>query len=112
MDMVLKTPTPQQRKDHEGDVELVYIMAPEHGVNFNKANYESGHMTMTIDRDGFLCFEFYVSAYEPWNEVTVMFGLDCANVEAAKGIAEIILLDIENTTDARWQELGFMREVV
>ena len=112
MDMLLKEPTAEDRKDWSGDADLAWVMKVEGSVPYDRGNDGYGEMTVTIDREGFLCFEFYVSAYQPWDEMTVLYGKPCDNVEAAKGIAEIVLLDIENTTDQRWAELGFMKDVV
>lgn len=116
MEMLLAKPTNQHQDNYSGDTKLAYVMeCGTQPIAIDKDEY--GDLLVTIDEDGLLMFNYFHSEmsfhYEdPPDEVNIMFYLQCAAVEAAKGIAEIVLMDIEHTTSARWKELGFVQEIV
>lgn len=116
MEMNLRTPTARQQRNYSGDTKLVYaqecLVQP---LDFTQENY--GDLLLLIDEDGLVLFEYYqwensISREDPPEETTTMYYKECGNVEVAKQFAEIVLLDIEHSTEERWKAFGFKMEVV
>lgn len=127
MEIVLAAPNMFQARQWEGDNPLAYVfeagMQPiraqtdwnvdDTGKETFTPYMEHGECTVYIDNTGLLMLEYYegpVSGNPEDGERITLFSLQCIALEAAKGMARVVLAGIEGMDADKLVALGFTKE--